>query len=158
MSRTFKKVLVANRGEIALTLLRAPLVPDASADRGDHHIRYALRISDKSFAQSGVLQAGYALNQPLQLLSGRAVPSPCMDIRTDSVILETIKPPEEGDGAILRCYEALGQQGQITLTFPKALRILDCGMNEEGDALLAEGHTVTLQLSPFQVKTLRVMA
>lgn len=145
----------ANRGEIALTLLRAPLVPDDTADRGEHAIRYALRVFDTPFADSGVIQAGYAFNQPLDILPGAGKALPALDIQSDSVILETIKPAEDGRGVILRCYESLGRQGQIALRFPQALRITDCGMDEGEDQLLTEGDTVVLKLSPFQVRTIR---
>ena len=147
-----------DRGEIALTLLRAPLVPDDTADRGDHRIRWALRIFDTPFAESGVIQAGYAFNQPLQPLAGEGKEFPSLQMQSDSVILETVKPAEDGRGVILRFYEALGMQGEMQLSLPGRFSITDCGMNEEGTAEMEAGNQIKLHLRPFEIRTLRLMA
>lgn len=146
------------RGELALSLLRAPLVPDDTADRGEHAFTYALYPFAGNFMDSGVAKAAYCLNRPLQILpaSGSAISG----IRCESqgVILETVKPAEDGRGMILRLYESLRARSEAQLQLPFAARIYDSSMDEEHlGELLHTGHALTLRLSPFEIRTLRVL-
>ena len=72
----------ANRGELALTLLRAPLVPNETNNRGEHTFTYALYVFNTSLAQSDTVRQGYALNVPLAL-----------EARMASIIASNISKP-----------------------------------------------------------------
>lgn len=50
---------------ISLSLLRAPKSPDAHADMGKHHFKYAL-LPHKGTLNSGVVRAAYNFNNPLR--------------------------------------------------------------------------------------------
>ena len=55
------------RGNVMrLTLLRAPVAPDPTADRGRHRFCYTLLPHQGNYQQGRVVQAGYALNAPLR--------------------------------------------------------------------------------------------
>ena len=47
---------------IGLSLLRAPVLPDMTADQGIHRITYACYVYEGAFAQSNVVRQGYELN------------------------------------------------------------------------------------------------
>ncbi|MFA5206870.1 MAG: glycoside hydrolase family 38 C-terminal domain-containing protein, partial [Lentisphaeria bacterium] len=55
---------------INLTLLRAPLAPDATADQGEHEFTYALLCWDGAFKDSGILREAYDLNIPVTTAPG----------------------------------------------------------------------------------------
>ncbi len=145
-----------DRGEIALSLLRAPLVPDDQADRGGHGFRYAIMPFATAFADSGVVRAGY------EFVSGVycrcAMPCPAFRCEDGHVILETVKPADDGSGdVILRLYEAYRTHASATLELPWAARVHASSMDEsETGELLAEGTSVRLHLKPFEIVTLRV--
>lgn len=145
------------RGEIALTLLRAPLVPDDTCDRGVHHFTYSLYPFACGFADSGVTQAGYALNCKPIVLEGTCQASTGIYCDSDSIIAETIKPADDGDGVIVRLYESKRMLGRGELRLPFDAEIYACDMGEtERGVLLGEGRSLGLTLRPFEVKTLRL--
>jgi alpha-mannosidase len=74
------------------------------------------------------------------------------------VILETVKPAEDGGGLIVRLYEAHNQRGRGTLTFvTPLLSAQECNLLEEpiSDAPY-QGNTLAFQVRPFEIKTFRV--
>lgn len=148
----------ANRGELALTLLRAPLVPDDTNNRGEHAFTYALYVFQTSLAQSDTVRQGYALNVPLTLESGRC-PQATEGFRTQGtgVILETVKLPEDGRGVILRLYESQRMQEDAVLELPFPAELTECGMDEQGDTALGQGNSFRLRFAPFQVRTFRAL-
>ena len=144
------------RGGIALTLLRAPLAPDDTCDQGEHLITYALYPFATDFARSGTVREGYELSNPPRVVAGTCEARPGVWCESDSVILETVKPAEDGDGFILRLYESLRMRGVGTLRLPFEAEVSDCGMAEDGNAPLGTGRDIPVALRPFEVKTLRV--
>ena len=97
----------AKSGLLSLTLLRSPTFPDKTADRGEHTFGYAFR----PFAAgdlTAVIHDGYRLNNPLHVGPGLSLPA----FATSSdpgVIIETVKPAENGNGVVVRMYESLGR-------------------------------------------------
>ena len=153
--------LSTGRGEMALTLLRAPLVPDDTCDRGHHAFTYALRLITERFDQSGTVQAGYELNVPITVLPGSCIKQTGVFIENDKksgVILETVKPAEDGNGMILRLYESVGKTADsATLVLPRPGKVYLSSMDEDSTGeLLGEGQRVGVSLKPFEIQTLRV--
>ena len=141
-----------DRGEIALSLLRAPLVPDDTADRGAHSFNYAIMPFAASFRDSGVVKAGIAFAEPWREDAGF-----CMD--GDAIILDAVKPADDGsDDIILRLYESLRTRGEGVLHLPFAAKVYESSMDEsETGALLGEGTAIPLRMKPFQIRTLRLV-
>ena len=141
-----------DRGEIALSLLRAPLVPDDTADRGVHSFSYAIMPFAAGFKDAGVVKAGIAFAEPGRVDAGFRVDS-------DAIILETIKPADDGaDDIILRLYESLRTQATGVLHLPFDAKVYESSMDEsETGALLGEGNEVRLAMKPFEIRTLRVV-
>jgi alpha-mannosidase len=103
----------AKSGLLSLTLLRAPTFPDTSADRGAHTFTYAFR----PFAAGDlttVIGDGYRVNNPLRIEAGVSLPS-VASTSDPAVIIETIKPAENGDGVVVRMYESLGRPAVTAL-------------------------------------------
>jgi len=140
-----------DRGEIALSLLRAPLVPDDTADRWHQSFSYAIMPFASAFKDAGVVKSGMAFAEPLRMDAGFRMDS-------DAIILETIKPADDGsDDIILRLYESLRTHAAGTLTLPFAAKVYESSMDEaETGALLDEGNEVHLTMKPFEIRTLRV--
>ena len=142
-----------DRCEMALTLLRAPLVPDPTCDLGDHELRYALLPYSGSFALSGTVQEAYALNQPPILLEGKCEER--TGISGDGAVVETVKPAEDGRGSVIRLYEPYGRSGQVSLILPEHTVLTECGLSETEHGARYEGTCIALDMRPFQIRTFR---
>ena len=108
------------RGSVLrLSLLRAPTAPDPQCDRRRHELTYALL----PFADlCEVLAAGAALNIPLVTTTvppgGARVlaPEDCVVSSSDpGFVIETVKRADDGDGLVLRGYEALGGRRRVAI-------------------------------------------
>ncbi len=141
-----------DRGEIALSLLRAPLVPDDTADRGRHHFRYAIMPFAAAFKDAGVVKAGIEFAEGIRENAGFRMDG-------DAIILETIKPADDAsDDVILRLYESLRTHADGVLHLPFEAKVYESSMDEaETGVLLGEGREVRLTMKPFEIRTLRVV-
>ncbi len=148
--------LSTGRGEMALTLLRSPLVPDDTCDRGDHDFTYCLMPFTGSLRDAGIVQAGYELNMPVVSLPGTCLPRKGFCLESPNLILETVKPAEDGRGVILRVYECMGERAESVLHLPFTGKILLSSMDERESTFLTEGDSVPLCLKPFEILTLRL--
>ena len=141
-----------DRGEIALSLLRSPLVPDDTADRGAHGFLYAIMPFATGFREAGVVRAAMAFADPAREDAGFSVDS-------DAIILETIKPADDrSDDVILRLYESLRTHATGMLRLPFAAKVYESAMDEsQAGALLGEGTEIPLRMRPFEIRTLRLV-
>jgi len=142
----------AKSGLLSLTLLRSPTFPDRTADRGIQEFVYAFRPFDAGRLDE-VIRDGYRLNHPLRLAPGVALPA-AVAASDPGVIVETLKPADDGDGVVVRLYESLGRATTTRLdtTLPHTrARVTDLLERDLGPADLAR-----LELGPFEILTLRL--
>ncbi|MCC7209421.1 MAG: alpha-mannosidase, partial [Anaerolineae bacterium] len=135
------------------------------ADRGAHHFTYSLYPHPGDWRAAGVVREAYALNAPLHVArrdgaAAGALPARWSFLETDAdhVVVETVKAADDGDGLIVRLYEAHNQRGPVTLRFalpPKRAALVDLFEQEIG-AVDVSGNEVTFPIRPFEIKTLRV--
>ncbi|MDR1639202.1 MAG: glycosyl hydrolase-related protein [Clostridiales bacterium] len=141
-------------GEISLSLLRAPSAPDFKADNGIQKFTYAFTAFEGPFSESDIVRLGYELNvQPL-VIDGVCDEKSFFQVSSKAVILDTVKPAEEGSGIILRLYESLGTNATAILTTPLPVKeAFFCDMleNVSGVADLSK-----LDFRPFEVKTVKL--
>ncbi len=145
-----------------ITLLRAPLEPDYKADRGEHDFIYSLYPHADTWENGGTVRAGFELNEPVQVAAAEAkadaVPASFVNVDHASVILDTFKKAEDGNGYILRFYESCGKGGNVTVSFARDLRAVSiCDMMEEGREEVAfDGNSFTFETSPYCIHTYRI--
>jgi alpha-mannosidase len=142
----------AKSGLLSLNLLRSPTFPDKTADRGIHAFAYAFR----PFASgdlTAVICDGYRLNNPLRIERGVSLPS-FAAVGDPGVIIETIKPAENGDGVVVRMYESLGRATTTALrlsTPPVRATVTDLLERPQHPADLDR-----LELGPFEILTIHL--
>ena len=149
-----------------LTLLKSGIHPDEQADQGIHRFTYSLLPHSGDWREAQTVRHAYELNAPLVYLAAQKSDTPKTTQNTlafvqmdcPHIVVETIKPAEDGDGLIVRLYEAHNQRGHATLTFIAPLRTAqECNMLEEPlSDLSVQGNSVAFAVRPFEVKTLRV--
>ena len=145
---------------VALSLLRAAVFPDPTADQGKHEFRVALCVGASI---PDAVDEGYRLNLPLRTLTGvGAKPiEPLFAVDNPAVVIEAVKLAEDGSGdVIVRLYEAHGTRARA-----RVIRSFDAAEADESDLLerpvapaaivAADATELTLELRPFQLVTLR---
>jgi alpha-mannosidase len=144
---------------INLTLLKSALAPDMTADKGRQEFTYAFYPWNGCFASSDLVQQAYDLNCPVTTASGAAGETSLLAVSAPNVIVDTVKPAEDGSGdVIVRLYECKRMATRCALsTALPAARATQTDMLEakECDLALVDGK-VTLDLRPFEVKTVRL--
>lgn len=148
-----------------LTLLKSAISPDAEADQGLHRFTYSLFPHPGDWREAQTVRRAYELNVPALATSGflaqeqkELVSSSFVEIDASHVIIDTIKPAEDGNGLIVRLYEAHNSRGSCTLTFARPLSSAEeCNLLEESLALASyKGNELSFQIKPFEIKTFRV--
>ncbi|KAI9835170.1 MAG: hypothetical protein M1819_002540 [Sarea resinae] len=159
-----------------LSLLRAPKAPDAHADMGRHHIRYAI-FPHVGPVDARTVRAAFNFNNPMKVHSHPS-PSETSSLLkavtlegSSTLILDTIKrgeddvdvsrgelPKRSGKSIIVRIYESLGgkNRGTIETTLP-VKKVYQCNLLEDdGEELRIEDGKVKIELRPFEVATYRL--
>ncbi|MCP4537860.1 MAG: alpha-mannosidase [Chloroflexi bacterium] len=144
---------------INLTLLKSALAPDMVADKGRQTFTYAFYAWNGSFAESDLVREAYELNCPVTTASGAADEGSLFSVDAPNVIVETVKPAEDGSGDIVvRLYEAKRTATRCTLsTSLSVAEAFQTNMLENVQtALPCEDGQLTLEFRPFEVKTVRL--
>ena len=149
---------------LRLTLLRSPKWPDPNADMGRHSFTYSLLPHRGEVENSGVPLAGYDLNVPMLVqrmpVQDGVLAQSHSYFRLDkpNLIIEAIKRAEDGDGIIVRLYEALRRRGEARLltnglcTHATRTDLLERHQEE----LEVQGGSVLISFRPFEIITLRL--
>lgn len=149
---------------LRLTLLKGAISPDPTADLGRHRFTYALLPHIGDWRQETVDEA-YALNYPLLPRSIRAggggsLPTAYALATVDDagLVIETVKKAEDGEGIVLRLYEAMNTRGTATLTLGfEIAEAFAVNLVEEDPAPVSHTrNAVTFDYRPFEIKTFLV--
>jgi alpha-mannosidase len=144
---------------INLTLLKSALAPDMHADLGHQEFTYAFYAWDGSFLENELVQEGYDLNTPVTTAAGAAGEASLFSLDAPNVIIDTVKPAEDGSGDIVvRLYESKRTATRCTLTtsLPVTNAIQTNMLEEKQSDLALEDGKVALGFRPFEVKTVRL--
>ncbi|MDO4292260.1 MAG: glycoside hydrolase family 38 C-terminal domain-containing protein [Eubacteriales bacterium] len=173
----------AQEDRISLTLLRAPLMPDLSADQGRQEFAYAVRPYEGSFGEAniprravlfdrsrhledGLLRRTAALNRSFCPFWLEAAPWPGETGDSCHVLTEAVKLAEDGSNRlVLRLYEAAGAPQRVILhtTFPVREAVETDLLEQGGTALLPEdvpqaAGAYRLEFRAFEIKTVIIAA
>ena len=144
---------------INLTLLKSPLAPDMTADKGKQEFTYAFYAWNGPLASSDVVREAYDLNCPVLVVPGAAEKHALFSLDAPNVIIEAVKPAEDGSGdLIVRLYEAMRSATRCTLATSLPVKgAVQTNMLEEGNEPLACGGSgIALVFRPFEIKTVRL--
>jgi len=158
---------------VRLSLIKSGVYPDPEADQGEHVFSYALLPHEGDWRSGEVVRQAYLFNMPATgyIRSARdvtvaaanvrrALPSAYALVATSrpGLVIETIKPAEDGDGLIVRFYDAHNTRGEATLTFARPIASAEeTNMLEEayGPAVY-DGHDLRVAVRPYGIGTFRV--
>jgi alpha-mannosidase len=110
------------------------------------------------------VRAGVEFNVPLAVYpvkpgkGGLPSEGSFFGIDDDGVVLESVKPAEDGDGIIVRMYESHGEISSATLSCQSNLSsVKECNLMEvnEKDVPFSDV-VVDVTLKPYEIRTLRL--
>lgn len=146
-------------GTIHLTLLKSAMAPDMRADLGRQQFAYAACAWNGSLMTSPVVREAYEFNAPLSIIAGDGGERSLFDVDAPNIILETVKPAEDGSAdIILRLYESKRTATRCALwTSLPVQRVLQTNMLEETEnEIRFSGDKIHLDFRPFEIKTIRL--
>ena len=151
-------------GRIRLTCLKCPSHPNPVADVGHHEFRYALLPHEGDFREAGVIREAHSFNRPMSVIeltkqSGE-LPESFSLVRVDSpaMIVETVKPAEDGRGIIVRLYESFGGTERAKITVPvefKKATLTNLIERDIKELDIINGE-IKITARPFEIITLRL--
>ena len=134
--------------EMRLTLLRAPLMPDMTADQGLQQFTYAFLPFEGDM--TATLREAAALNEPL-LRGAPADGEPILLPDADNIVVETVKPADDGTGLIVRAYEAMGRHTTCRLRVHSGVNVIaETDMLEQSPRAVDPAR---VEFRAFEIKT-----
>lgn len=150
---------------IRLTLLKSAVSPDREADQGLHRFTYSLLPHQGDWRAAQTVRRAYELNAPVLVTPGflpaeQSEPLRHSFLSTDCphIVVDTVKPAEDGHGLIVRLYEAHNRRGKGSLTFAAPLlSAQECNLLEEPlGAAEHQANRLFFQVRPYEIKTFRL--
>ncbi|MGZ3666894.1 MAG: alpha-mannosidase, partial [Ktedonobacterales bacterium] len=156
-----------------LTLIKGAISPDPHADQGEHTFSYSLLPHQGDWREGETVRHAYLFNMPARARLVTASHQPVAQshaqgiltagvsfVSTDrpGLVIETVKPAEDGDGTIVRLYDAHNTRGPAVLRFSRPIASAEeTNMLEEpiGPADVA-GHELRLHVRPYGISTFRI--
>ena len=144
--------------EMRMTLLRSPRWPDPQADVGEHALAFAVFPHAGGWQDGGVTAEALRFNAPLLLGEGEAEPGSWFSTDTAGLLVDTVKPAEDGDALIVRLYEAHGGRGtaRLRVGVPFAGAWFTNLLEDRLAPADVSGAEVTIPYRPFEIVTLEL--
>ena len=146
---------------MSISLLRSSTYPDPEQDMGSHRFRYAAYPHADGWRQADTIGLAKRFCHPIRWgKSSGKNPIETAWIRSDNpqIVIDTIKPAEDGDDVIVRLYESFGAKCSAALETARPIKHAHLSNTLE-DALSpipVTENCIDIQLRPFQIMTLRL--
>jgi alpha-mannosidase len=127
---------------------------------------YALVPHGGTWQDALVFRAGLEFNHPLIVRALDQHPGKLsskwglLDISLPNVVLSALMPAQDGNGVIVRVYEAAGQaaaDAKIHFSSPVQAASEVNLMEDRLKSTAVENNTIRVDLRPFEIKTFRVL-
>ena len=147
--------------KLAISLVRGSQSPDRTADIGLHRFAYALYPHEGDWRQANTTAEAARFNRPVLWAAsgGNAVlERPLVQANPGNVVIDTIKPAEDGDGWVVRLYESTGGRCEARLGFGVPVREawLSNTLEDRMEPITVEQDSLVLSLRGFQIATIRL--
>lgn len=138
--------------DMIMTLLRNTDNPSRFRDTGEHDFAYSIYPHIGGLSAGRVVQEGYLFNSPFIVFEGECNEKPIISLSNEGLIVDCIKPAEDGNGYIVRMYEPYGIPGKTRLIVTAGLKITEVSPLEDyiGEC------SGEITFKPFEIRTFRV--
>ena len=143
----------AKDGLLSLNLLRSPEYPATEA-KGIHTFRYGVYCGENA---NDVERVSHAFINGLKPCFAKGEYS-FASMDKENILIDTLKPANNGKGQILRLFESSGQKTTCKLVLGDSVeRVTLCNLLEKEEKVLPlKNGKVQLTFKPFEICTLRV--
>lgn len=150
--------------QMRITLLKSGIHPFDKADQEVHQFSYSIYPHRGTWRDANTQAYANTLNLPANSFEVKPQQGTLPDqlsffqLDVDTVMIDTIKQAEDGNGYIIRMYEYHNQTTHTKLTtYAKLKKVYVCDLMEAEVAEIAVADdTVELVFTAFEIKTLRV--
>ncbi len=140
-----------------MNILRAQHDPSELTDKGVHTLRYALYPHAGGEREGRVKETAYSFNMPIQFFQGDgAAPISRSLMQAENVIVEAVKPAEDGRGFILRAYEPYGTCADVAIHLDTTYAITPCDLMESPTGAAIHSDTISCTIKPFEICSWRL--
>jgi len=148
-----------------LSLLRSPIWPDPTADRGDHSFEYSLYPHKGKVEESETVYKGYEFNYPLITLitdSHQGVlplEKSFVHVTPQNVIITSIKQAEENENAlIITMYESKGNDSRVEVNLPfTPSKIVETNfLEEDGKNIKVNSDKLIIEIKGKETKLIKL--
>jgi alpha-mannosidase len=145
-------------GDMRISLLRSPEVPDPQADIGSHGFAYAVMPHAGGWREAGVVAEAARFETPIRWARGTAQPRSLFDLADPNLVLDTVKRAEDSDALVLRMYEAHGARGEarLRLGLPYTDAIACNLLEDAAEPLAVADGAIVVPYRPHQIISLLV--
>ncbi|MBO7156758.1 MAG: alpha-mannosidase [Clostridia bacterium] len=141
----------AKEGLLSLNLLRSPVYPDPTCDRGSHTIRYAIYPHAGDYNEANTQSVAYNYNNAVYVTDYDVEIASQFNSSDEHVKIETVKMAENGEGVVVRMYEDTGVARKACITTAFEGTAYETNMIEE---VIGEVDLNNLIFKPFEIKTI----
>lgn len=153
-----------NADVIRITLMRAPVLPDPTADMGISEFRYGVYAHENSWNGSDTVKEAFAENVPMSAYfvengNGKSSEFSYITLSDDKIMIDAVKKARDGNGIIIRMYETNSHSAEVNINLPfNSFKAYECDMMEENNSQISvNGNSFKFTVTPFEVKTFRII-
>ncbi|HUI30918.1 MAG TPA: glycoside hydrolase family 38 C-terminal domain-containing protein [Candidatus Acidoferrales bacterium] len=147
-----------------LSLLRSPVWPDPTADRGEHEIKYAIYSHDGTWKDGGTVHQAYQYNYPLIAFVGTIhkgdlpLSHSFIQLTPSNLVLTIAKVAERSNAWVIQWYEAVGKDSNADLVLPMTPKkvVESSFLEDDGNPVPFKGNHVNLMTKKNSVATIKV--
>ncbi len=140
--------------DMIMTLFRNTDNPSRFRDTGEHDFSYSIYPHMGGLSAGRVAQNAYQFNSPFIVFEGEGfAEKPFVSLSNEGMIIDCIKPAEDGNGFIVRMYEPYGIPGKTVLNIKRDAKITEVTPLEE---YLCECNG-EIAYKPFEIRTFRIV-
>ena len=152
-----------DKDTMRITLMRAPILPDATADKGISTFRYGIYSHENRWDDSDTVKEAFIENIPLtavytEMGTGEGNEHSFITVSDDRIMIDAVKMAQDQNGIILRIYETSAHSGDVTITLPcDNIKVTECNLMEENEREIpSDKNSFSFTVKPFEVKTFRI--
>lgn len=147
-----------------LSLLRSPIWPDPTADRGKHSMEYALYPHAGSWREGGTVKRAYEYNNDLIACptgthkGSLPAENSFIKLEPENLILTVLKKAEDSDAWVCQWYDASGMEtdGTLTLSKPPVKVVSSNFLEDEGAPVPFKGNMVSVKTKKNGITTVKI--
>lgn len=103
--------IAVERSNVGISLAKTPIYPDYETDSEENVFTYSIYPHKGNWISAEVYKRAYELNYPIRATKGKGGEKSFVSVNPRNIVLEALKPSEDGNGIVLRLYNVENNRG-----------------------------------------------